>query len=120
MLPKVFPLLAGSAAVTSLIGTNPVRAYRHGSAPQGVTVPYVTWSIAGGAAENAFQGACADQFRIQVDCWADADLGVEALAEAVRAAIEPAAHLVAYVANERDATTQRYRISMAFDWWAKR
>jgi hypothetical protein len=120
MLPKVFPLLAGSPSVRALIGTNPTRAYRHGSAPQGVVVPYVTWSIAGGAAENAFDGACADLFRVQVDCWADTDLGVESLANAVRAAIEPAAHLVAYVANERDAATQRYRLSMAFDWWANR
>lgn len=120
MLPKVFPLLAASSAVTALIGNNPTRAYRHGDAPQGVKAPYVTWSIAGGAAENAFEGACADQFRVQVDCWSETDLGVEQLAAAVRAAIEPAAHLVAYVANERDATTQRYRLSMAFDWWAKR
>lgn len=120
MLPLIFPLLAGSAAVTALIGSNPVRAYRHGMAPQGVAAPYVTWSVAGGAPENAFEGACADQFRVQVDCWFDSDTDVEALASAVRDAIEPAAHLVAYLADERDATTGRYRISYAFDWWSKR
>ena len=120
MLPAIFPLLKNAAAVTALIGANPVRAYRHGSAPEGVIAPYVTWSVAGGAPENAFDGPCADQFRVQVDCWSDTDAGVEALAEAVRAAIEPAAHLVAYIANDRDPVTKRYRIGFAFDWWASR
>lgn len=116
MLPLIFPLLSGSAAVTALIGTAPVRAYRHGVAPQDVTAPYVTWSAPGGSVENAFDGAKADVFRVQVDCWSDSGSQVESLASAVRAAIEPAAHLIAYVANERDFQTGRYRISMQFDW----
>lgn len=116
MLPAIFPLLSGDAAVTALVGTNPVRVYRHGAAPQNVTAAYVTWSAPGGFAENGLDGAKADVFRVQVDCWSPTDAGVESLASAVRAAIEPAAHLVAYVANEQDTETQRYRISMQFDW----
>jgi hypothetical protein len=95
------------------------RIYRHGSAPQNVVRPYVTWSVGGGA-ENAFDGAAADVFRVQVDSWSDTDAGVEALALAVRDAMEPHAHLIAYVADERDFETQRYRISFAFDWIASR
>lgn len=116
MLPPVFVALRDAHAVTSLIGTSPVRAYRHGSAPQNVTAPYVTWSAAGGYAENAFDGADADVFRIVVDCWSDGDAQVEQLAKAVRSAIEPHAHLQGYESNERDADTQRYRIGMSFDW----
>lgn len=66
-----------------------------------VVRPYVTWTAPGGFAENA-DGAAADVFRLQVDCWADADDTIEVLASAVRAAIEPAAHLVAYIADERN------------------
>jgi Ni,Fe-hydrogenase I large subunit len=113
MLPPVYPLLMASTAVQALIAD---RAYRHGSAPQGVARPYVTWSVPGGFAENAFDGASADVFRLQVDCWADTDDTIEALASAVRAAIEPAAHLVAYTADERNFETRRYRIGMAFDF----
>jgi len=116
MLPLVFPLLSGAAAVTALIGTTPVRAYRHGSAPQGVTAPYVTWSAPGGFAENTLGAADADVFRVQVDCWSDIDTQVETLAAAVRAAIEPAANLIAYVADEQDPVTKRYRISFTFDF----
>lgn len=93
-----------------------MRAYRHGMAPEGVARPYVTWSVPGGAPENTFDGADADVFRVQVDCWSDSDEEVELLASAVRAALEPAAHLVAYVADERDFQTQRYRMGFAFDF----
>jgi hypothetical protein len=116
MLPLVFPLLKNAPAVTALIGASPVRAYRHGNAPQDVVRPYVTWSVPGGAAENTFDGADADFFRVQVDCWSDDDTQIEALAAAVRAALEPAAHLVAYLADDRDETTKRYRMSFAFDF----
>jgi len=34
----------------------------------------------------------------------------------VRAALEPSGHLVAYIADERDPVTQRFRISYAFDF----
>lgn len=116
MLPAIFPLLKNAPAVTALIGTAPVRVYRHGSAPQDVVRPYVTWSVPGGAPENTFEGADADDFRVQVDCWSDNDTQIETLAAAVRAALEPAAHLVAYLADERDFDTQRFRISFAFDF----
>lgn len=119
MLPPVYAVLSASAAVKALIGTPP-RAYRHGAAPQGVASPYVTWSAPGGTAENAFDGACADIMRVQVDCWSKDDAGIESLAAAVRAAIEPHAHLIAYVADERDFDTQKFRISMQFDWILKR
>ncbi|AVF41562.1 hypothetical protein AL486_19095 [Pandoraea apista] len=120
MYPKVFKVLSASAAVTALIGTAPVRAYPHGSAPQGVTSPYLTFSFPSGAPENALEGACADKFRTQIDCWSTGDAEVEALADAVRSALEPSALCVGYVADERDSQTEKYRISMVFDWWLPR
>lgn len=120
MYPKVFKALSASVAVTTLIGASPVRAYRHGSAPQGVAAPYLTFSFPGGTPENALEGACADQFRTQVDCWSKDDAQVEELAGEVRSALEPYALCVGYVADERDAQTEKYRISMVFDWWLPR
>ncbi len=123
MLPPVFLLLAGAAPVTALIG-NPPRVYRHGSAPQAAQMPYVTWSVPGGAPSNTFDGADGDFWRVQVDCWVDGDGdgddAVETLAAAVRAALEPAAHLVAYLADERDADSGCFRMSFAFDFITSR
>jgi hypothetical protein len=116
MLPLVFPLLKNAPAVTALVGTSPVRVYRHGTAPQGVVSPYVTWSVSGGDAEIVLTETDADTFRVQVDIWSSSDTQVETLAAAVRAALEPAAHLVGYLMDERDFDTQKFRISMAFDF----
>jgi hypothetical protein len=113
MLPLVYSVIAAGTGVSALVGT---RIYRHGTAPQDVTAPYVTWSAPGGFAENAFDGASADVWRVNVDCWSDGDAQIETLAEAVRTAMEPYAHLSSYYADERDFETRRYRIGMSFDW----
>lgn len=117
MLPPVRATIAANATANALLAG---RVYRHGEAPQGVVRPYVTWHIAGGAPENGFDGAHVDVFRVQVDCWSDSDEGVATLASAVRGAIEGSAHLVGYIANERDKETARFRIGMAFDWIVSR
>jgi len=121
MLPLVTSILTAAPAVTALVGVGiDARVYRHGEATQGVSLPYVTWSAPGGEAENSLTGACADRWRVQVDCWASADNGdaqIEALGQAVRDAIEAQGHvLVAYVADDRDFATRRFRFSMAFDF----
>lgn len=120
MLPKIYQALMNDAAVTALIGN---RAYRHGRAPQGVAYPYVTWGVPGGDATIVFDRTDADQFRIQVDIWSNTDAGangVENVAGAVRAALEPYAHLVAYTNDERDPDTEAFRLGFAFDWWTPR
>lgn len=118
MLPPVYATLRASTAVVSLVGT---RIYRHGAAPQNVVAPYVTWFIVTGDPENELPYTPRiDRFQVQVDCWSNntgsGDAQVEALAQAVRDAIEPTAYLVRYVVNERDFETQRYRIGMEFTW----
>ena len=113
MLPAVYKALTDDAAVYALVGN---RVYRHGMAPQGVTAPYVTWHEGGGTASNTFNGADADQWRVQVDCWSDKDGQVETVAAAVRAVMEANGNLIAYVADGRDTETQRFRFGMSFDW----
>jgi hypothetical protein len=113
MFPTIRALLAGDPTANGLLSG---RVHRHGDAPQGVSRPYVTWSVPGGAPENAFDGASCDDFRVQVDCWSDEDEGVVTLASAVRSVLEQSAHCVGYLENGRDRETGRYRISMAFDF----
>ncbi|CAA2107630.1 DUF3168 domain-containing protein [Variovorax paradoxus] len=116
MLPAVYPLLAASPAVLALIGDDPARVYRHGSAPQDVLKPYVTWSVPGGSAEITLEQPDADTFRVQVDCWSEDKDQIDVLAGAVRAAVEKGSQLVAYIADERDFETKRFRIGFTFDF----
>lgn len=59
MYPPVAATLIASAAAKALIGSNPVRVYAAGEAPQPPTLPYVTWQTISGIPEN-YLGAAPD------------------------------------------------------------
>ncbi len=116
MLPAVFQLLKGSAAVKAIVGTNPPRIYRHGSAPQDVPPPYITWSLISGVPENNLSDPPPlDRMTVQIDCWHATDSGVDALATAARDAIEPTAYMTSVVIDLRDPETKLYRMGIQFD-----
>lgn len=122
MLPLVYRMITEDSSAAAIVGT---RVYRHGAAPQKVTAPYVTWSVVSGEPENDMTSTPrTDRFEVQVDCWSDndgsGDAGIEALATAVRAALETYGHMTRYSANDRDFDTQRFRISMDFTLFVHR
>lgn len=119
MFPPVFSTLSAASAVTALIG-DPPRAWRHGNAPQGGTQPYVTW-FAGATPENTLSELPAvDRVGLQVDCWSADDAEVEALAIAVRDAIEPLAQMTTAPVDDFEPQTKLYRVTLQFDWWLAR
>jgi hypothetical protein len=121
MLPPVFQTLKTSTAVKNIVGQNPPRIYRHGSAPQDTTRPYLTWYVVSGIPENHLSGTPpVDRVTVQVDCWHQTDSGIEALAIAVRDVIEPVAHMTNLTVNERETETKLYRLGLQFDWWLGR
>lgn len=120
LLPDVFGLLKASAAVTAILGTPP-KVYRHGIAPQGTAAPYVVWLVVGADPENNLSDPPpTDRIVLQVDCWSPTDGGVEVLAQAVRDAIEPSAHMTGIVVNEREPDTGLYRLALQFDYFMSR
>jgi len=127
MFPPVFQTLKASADVTNIVGTNPPRIYRHGSAPQRDVndntplQPYVTWMVVTGTPENQLSDVpLIDRVTVQVDCWHPTDKGIVPFAQAVRDAIEPTAHMTAMPVDERDPETKLYRIALEFDWFLDR
>ena len=118
MLPPIYSILSTASAVTAIVGN---RIYPHADAPLDVTAPYVTWFVAGGAPVNTLsEPPLVDQMTVQIDCWHNTSAGVIALAESVRDAIEPHAHVTGYPINARDAETQLYRFGLQLDWWLSR
>lgn len=124
LLPPIFALLKAAPAVTGIVGTNPAKIYRHGIAPQGTVAPYVVWSVISDVPENNLSDAPpVDRVTVQVDCYYQAtggDAGVEALATAVRDAIEPTAHMTGMPINQRESDTGLYRIALQFDYFLPR
>lgn len=118
MLPPIYPTLSAWPAVSAIVGN---RIYPHADAPQDVAAPYVTWFLAGGSPEITLsEPPPVDRMTVQIDCWHNTSAGVVALAESVRDAIEPHAHVTGYPINARDAETQLYRFGLQLDWWLSR
>lgn len=120
MLPPIYQHLKAAPAVTAILGANP-KVYRHGQAPAGTAAPYCVWMVVGGDPENSLSELPAtDRQSLQVDCYHATDAGIEALAQAVRDALEPHAHLTGTPVDQRETDTGLYRIGLQFDYWLKR
>lgn len=121
MLPPIFALLKAAPAVTAIVGANPVKVYRHGTAPQGTTAPYIVWSVISGVPENNLSDLPpVDRVTVQVDAYHTTDQGVVDLAKAIRDAIEPHAHMTGMPVDQRETETQLFRIALQFDVWQGR
>lgn len=120
MLPPIFAWLSAAAPVTAILGTPP-KVSRHGDAPQDEGAPYVTWSVIGDLPENNLSDLPPlDRVTIQADCYHLTDSGIEALAIAVRDALEQHGHMTGMPVNQRETGTRLYRIALQFDFFLAR
>ncbi|HBO3174931.1 DUF3168 domain-containing protein [Pseudomonas aeruginosa] len=121
MFPPIFEVCAASGAVTALIGTNPVRMYPFGQAPQGVVYPYAVWQLVTGIPENYLGDLPdADSYTVQIDVYADTGAAARNVAKALRDAIEPVAYVTSWRGESIDPETKRYRYSFDVDWIVQR
>lgn len=117
MIPPIFAVCAADAAVQSALGTNPVRLYQFGFAPQKVAAPYAVWQLVGGVPGNYITGLPDhDQLAVQVDVYGITSTEVRTATLALRDAIEPHAHIVAWRGEDREAETMLFRVSFDLDW----
>lgn len=118
MLPPIYTILTTTPAVTALVDT---RIYPHGDAPQDVARPYITWFVVSDAPQNTLDSPPSiDQSTVQIDCWHITSSGVVDLAQAVRLAIEPHAHVTNIFLNGREPETRLYRFAIQLDYWLPR
>ncbi len=121
MYPPVFDRANASAAVKAVLGTNPLRVYMFGMAPQNVQYPYAVWQVVAGAPENYINDLPdIDSFTTQIDVYATSATQARSGAQALRDAFEPYAHIMSWRGDSRDAETGAYRTSFDLDWWADR
>lgn len=118
MLPPVYQILSADEAVAAIVGN---RIGAHAEVPQDTARPYVTWQLITGAPENSLSDLPdIDSMQVQINCWHQTDAGVRALAQAVRGAIEPHAHVTGYPVNQRETDTRLFWIAIQADWWLPR
>lgn len=121
MMPPLFPLVAAAPAVQALLGTEPVRFFPFGAAPQSVALPYAVWQIVGGEPENFLgQRPDADTYTVQIDVYADSIESTTSTITALRDALEDRAHIVLWLGCSRDDKTGRWRGTFRLDWIEQR
>lgn len=121
MFAPIFEVCAADSEVTALIGSNPVRLFLFGMAPQNVALPYVVWQTSGGNPENYLGDLPdADNFSIQIDVYASTAATARQVAQAVRDAIESNAYVVSWIGDSIDPDTKHRRYTFLVDWIVER
>lgn len=121
MNPDLFPILNQSAAVRLLLGSNPLRVYPFGRAPEGVRRPYAVYSVYNANPENYLDKVPdIDNKGTQITIYDTVAQKVEGCFAAIRDALEPHAHMTNFSSVQQDADTNDYSCIMEFDFWDKR
>lgn len=113
MFPKVYRTIR-TPAVATIVDT---RIGRHGEVSQTEQRPYIAWQIVVGQPYDNLSSAPGGDFTtVQLDCYHPTDAGAEALALAVRAALDVALICNRVVLDNRDPDTKLYRVGMEADF----
>lgn len=126
MSAPVYTLLINNTAVAALVGT---RVFPAGIIPQDVTDrPAIAYQTVGGTPLNLLGGgARGDNERVMIDCWDYTLAGAQALAAAVRAALDDLSALQAagvacecksFNGNDFEPQTKTFRESNDFSFWS--
>lgn len=122
MTPGVFAIVAASGECTTLLGAPPhLRFFPFGEANQGTPKPYAVWQMPTSVPANYLgQLPDMDDARVQIDVYANDQATAKAAALALRAAIEPHAHMVNSADRGRDPTTRTYGFMLEFEFFTAR
>lgn len=118
---KLFPILNASTTVKNLLGSNPLRVYPFGRAPQNTAKPYAVYSVYNANPENYLgQVPDIDNKGTQIDIYAETAQSAESCFVAIRNALEPSAHMTSFSTIGVEENTNLYNVRMEFDFWEER
>lgn len=121
MNPDLFEILKSSPAVTNLLGSNPLKVFPFGRAPQKVSLPYAVYSVYNANPENYLDRVPdIDNKGTQIDIFASNAEDLKSCFDAIRDALEPHAHMTSFSTSDQDADTNLYPCRMEFDFWDER
>lgn len=116
MFPPVFTTL-NQPELQAFVGTDPVRMYDFGTAPQSVERPYITFTAVSNAPHEQISGApCSDADTVQIDMYADSREQVRAMARVVRQILDNAGWSNRLNLQMYEPDTGLFRISMDCDF----
>lgn len=121
MTAPIFAVASADSTVKSVLGSNPVRIFPFGEAPEGTAKPYAVWQIITGSPENYLAGRPdIDGFTLQVDVYGATAISTRDASVAIRNAIELQSYITRWAEMPRDSETNNYRVSFDVDWFVPR
>lgn len=121
MQPPIFAVCAADSGVQAVLGLSPAHLYPFAEAPHNAETPYAVWQIVTGSPDNYITGPPdIDRYTVQVDVYAKTGSEAASVAEALRDAIEPHAHIVRWGGHDTDPDTRHRHISFDVSWFVPR
>lgn len=110
--PQVFEQVRDNLNVQTFLGTNPVRFFPFGYAPQDTTQTYAVWQTISGTPQNTLH--CppdADDWTVQVDIYATDVQQARGAGTALIEALQVNNWITSIRGESRDFETKKYRYS---------
>lgn len=122
MYPPIFQLVAADATATGLLGSNPVRFWPFGAAPENETRPYATHQLVSGQPVNTITTPPrADRASVQVDAYGKTATEAWNVAKAIAAAVEASlAYVMSWDLALVDEATGLFRVAFTCDFYVPR
>ena len=117
----IFATLKAAPAVTALVGSNPVRVFPMGEAPQkgttGYAVPFVVFQQITGSPENYIGDVPdSDDSVTQISVYADTVSTARAVCVAIRDAVQTKAYVDSIREMGRETDTNLCRVDLDVSW----
>lgn len=117
----LFNILKQSTPVKLLLGSNPLRVYPWGEAPDKPRKPYAVYGTYNGIPENYLGNLPdIDNNGVQIDIYAETSESCMNCFKAIRNALELTNHMTSYSTPARDSVTENYNARLEFDLWEAR
>ena len=121
MFPPVFATCSADAACKAALGSNPMRLYPFGRAPEDESRPYAVWQTISGQPENYVDAAPdVDSMTTQIDVYATTEALARSTALAIRNAVQAVAHITSWRGEQWDNSTELRRYSFDVEWIVSR
>ena len=117
MFPDVYGVLSSASAVTALVSD---KLFANVS-PQKVEPPYVVWDMSSGFPQNYLgETPGIDHQVVDIRCYGRNSTQAEAVAKAVRDALDGVAQSTSSPITEWEFETKLYVVMLAFSFWTNR
>lgn len=112
---NLFALVKASPDCTAILGTDIVRFFEFGQAPQLQHRPYATFQFITGTPYNLLDGPpSADHITVQIDVWADDSATCKAAAKAIRKALETRCYITSWLGTGKEGDAFRTTFTVQF------